>query len=345
MVLPDGCRASHIRVESPTGWDDLYISNRTGDVAALGYTRPFGGHRWGFEITGYRWWGGAKLASAASLYRDGELLLHMSLRRLIAPAPPSVVPSAPVSVMGHGSAPIWMVAGTPTVTALVNGRPCRLIVDTGDRSMHLNLEAARRLGVVAGEPTTTDIAGADGYCRLAVVRSLRVGTAEVRNLVVHVDRESRPAAIALDGGLGWAFLGHFNFAVDYPHERLTLDPAGSALRRGIHVKFDFADDGAWIEGVVAGRRLRMAVDTGAMDIWLPDELQRELARVQPHRGASLLTPVSAGGITVDDCPSFSWKHDYTRSTTDGLPPLLGGAFLRHFVVSFDARREMMTLGK
>jgi aspartyl protease family protein len=103
--------------------------------------------------------------------------------------------------------------------AQVNGRPLRVLVDTGASEVALTRADARRLGVdVGGLDYDSPVTTADGRMRAARVRLARVavGDAEVRDVDALVVRHGLNASL-----LGMSYLGRLSgFAAD--REAMTL---------------------------------------------------------------------------------------------------------------------------
>ncbi len=125
-----------------------------------------------------------------------------------APAPPQADARIDKAADGH----FWAVAQ-------VNGRPLRVLVDTGASEVALTRADARRLGVeVAGLDYDKPVMTADGRMQAARVRLARVtvGDAEVRDVDALVVRRGLNTSL-----LGMSYLGRLSgFAAD--REGLTL---------------------------------------------------------------------------------------------------------------------------
>lgn len=109
----------------------------------------------------------------------------------------------------------------PVVTANINGRPARLILDTGSDVTVLNRAAASRLGIAYDERTTVPLGGAGGQGRAfsALLPSLGLGgatTGSVRAIVTNVPLPP------LDGVVGINVLVGYEMDIDLPHRRLAL---------------------------------------------------------------------------------------------------------------------------
>lgn len=127
-------------------------------------------------------------------------------------APTAAAPSAAARIDKAADGHFWAIAQ-------VNGRPLRVLVDTGASEMALTRADARRLGVdVAGLDYDKPVMTADGRMEAARVRLARVtvGDAEVRDVDALVVRRGLNASL-----LGMSYLGRLSgFSAD--REGLTL---------------------------------------------------------------------------------------------------------------------------
>lgn len=117
------------------------------------------------------------------------------------------------------------VAGLPMVTATINGRPARLILDTGAESSIVSVAAAKRLGVTNKFDFARSMRG--------ISESLQTGDARLDSMSLGRAALSYPRVlvgpIALnlggvepDGLLGASLLSEFDLDLDLPSRRLDL---------------------------------------------------------------------------------------------------------------------------
>ena len=122
--------------------------------------------------------------------------------------------------------PVHMTGSSILVPVLLNGNlKARMLMDTGATFTTITPRIAKKLGVhldryAARVPLMT----ANGYISAPVARlkSLKVGHAEVRSLVVAIVKFSSEAPIA--GLLGLNFLNQFHTSLDSTQQLLSLVP-------------------------------------------------------------------------------------------------------------------------
>lgn len=138
--------------------------------------------------------------------------LHLLLALNQSPAP-DVVPAA-------------LVGPYFQVTAQVNGKPLKFIVDTGAGLTVLTPEGAKAAGVTGGTPIRA--AGAGGKtipATLVKLNSVRIGRSEVKDEQAAVIE--LPDALRCDGLVGYSFLKQFVTSFDYGAPSLTFaSPSG-----------------------------------------------------------------------------------------------------------------------
>ncbi len=116
------------------------------------------------------------------------------------------------------------------VPARINGAgPFTFALDTGASSTLVSPSLADRLGILRGSAMAMMGGGGPVEASFGSVASLGVGGASRRFLDVAVSEFLDPLSTAvgekLDGILGYNFLEGFRVTIDYPAERLRLDPA------------------------------------------------------------------------------------------------------------------------
>jgi predicted aspartyl protease len=124
----------------------------------------------------------------------------------------------------RASVPVTM-AGLPLVPATINGRPARLILDTGAESSIISVAAAKRLGVTTKYDFARSMHG--------IGEAVQTGDARLDSMVLGGATLNFPrvlvGAIALnlggvepDGLLGASLLAEFDLDLDIPNRRLEL---------------------------------------------------------------------------------------------------------------------------
>jgi hypothetical protein len=161
----------------------------------------------------------------------------------------------------------------PFVPLAVNGRAATALLDTGSMrglqiSARLREEAGLRANTRAGTTQRYDGGGRDVFA--GVADEVVLGSHRAVGELVHVapgdiERITGQVGTSFDAILGWPFLSRFDVAIDYRAMRLRLDGDAGAG----------ADASAWrlatdptlrvpvVTGGVAGRELRLLVDTGS----------------------------------------------------------------------------------
>lgn len=105
-------------------------------------------------------------------------------------------------------------------SGMINGRVVQLLVDTGANSVSMTAEDARRLGIdyrVDGQPARSHTAGGIVPAWVVRLKSVRVGSIEVRNVVATVREAPTHSPILL----GMTFLSQVDLRQERNRLRLT----------------------------------------------------------------------------------------------------------------------------
>ncbi|MDP9096944.1 MAG: retroviral-like aspartic protease family protein, partial [Pseudomonadota bacterium] len=124
----------------------------------------------------------------------------------------------------RASVPVTMV-GLPMVPATINGRPARLILDTGAESSIINGAAAKRLGVTSKYDFARSMRGIGEAVQTGDARldSMTLGSATLNFPRVLVGRIAlNLGGVEPDGLLGASLLADFDLDIDLPNRRLEL---------------------------------------------------------------------------------------------------------------------------
>lgn len=258
-----------------------------------------------------------------------------------------------------------------TVPVLVDGAyEARFVVDTG---IGLTVVSRRLFEATAGcEPlgstfTGRRMSGQELTVPLARVRSLTMGSHTCEGHVVGVLENAgfSPELAAVDGFLSLAFFETAPFTVDHRGGSVVVESAASLARRaevGVGVPLRLERQGpaldAFVGLAVPGRgRIDVEVDMGSDSLILDEALAGEVGveledpsvrRVEGrdetgHRYVRRFTRLP-GTIHVAGAPSIRQSEPevmFQRIIHDGL---LGHAFLREFVVTYDVPGERMIFG-
>src|SRR5438067_7599517 len=118
----------------------------------------------------------------------------------------------PPQFAGGALAPLDIDGGRLVVSARLDGKPYRMVLDTGASITSISTEAARELGIEAvGDTQINDHIPA----KLGVLHSLSIGVAEHADVtVVIVDMpNARDSAVAFQGILGLDVLAHHDIVL------------------------------------------------------------------------------------------------------------------------------------
>jgi hypothetical protein len=149
-------------------------------------------------------------------------------------------PAAAACVVSErGRVPVELAGGAILVAAEINGRPARLVLDTGAQRSVVTPEAVGRLGLALDEWVATTMRGVGGIERRrnALPRSFTLGGIRLERRTTTRDTSLTVATLALgngiDGLLGRDFLAPFDLALDLTARSLALfevrDCAGAFL--------------------------------------------------------------------------------------------------------------------
>ncbi|HTW28566.1 MAG TPA: aspartyl protease family protein [Acetobacteraceae bacterium] len=142
-------------------------------------------------------------------------------------------PPGPCRVEALAAVPLELAGGCPVVTASINGRPARMLVDTGAATVVINAASAPRLGLHRDPFRRRFALTGVGGSRLedaVSVASLTIGQAGFIDPEIagdHVvplvpDLPRLGGGPPLDGVLGGDFLSRYDVELDLPRRRLGL---------------------------------------------------------------------------------------------------------------------------
>jgi clan AA aspartic protease (TIGR02281 family) len=169
--------------------------------------------------------------------------------------------------------PLTMVDGYAFLQVTVNGRPFRMLLDTGASSCALASDAAERAGlrynhrvVVETEAGTRTVGASTAQVRVGSIEAL---DAEILVQPIDAVRQVDPKA---DGVLGQSFLGRFPFLVDYRKKRLLIggeaEESGAALGTLLAAELVEGRLVVSVTLVEGGRPWRLAFDSGSQYLLL-----------------------------------------------------------------------------
>lgn len=192
------------------------------------------------------------------------------------------------------------------VGARVNGRPARLLVDTGFSSTFLTLEFARLAGVemVRGRVAMADANGSSRGGGMGRVEHLQLGGLTVSNLAVVAGPPRLLQRIAgpVDGVVGWDVLREMVVTWDFPGRRMSLKPSGGNPGPG---------------GNLSGRQgpiITVVADAGRpLDLFLDTGLAARSRGLQLHRNRGIInSKVDVSRFRLGMAPQFSMAMSSVR---------------------------------
>lgn len=149
------------------------------------------------------------------------------------------------------------------VNAMVNGKPLRLIVDTGAGLNVLTWEAAERIGIQGGQAIqATGVGSKTAPAKMVTLNDFRVGDASVKGDAAVV--LALPEILKCDGLVGYSFLRHFATTFDYDANTLTICKSGTYKPQPGEVagKLRVRGNHPQVTGQIAGETGWMVIDTG-----------------------------------------------------------------------------------
>lgn len=196
-----------------------------------------------------------------------------------------------------------ITSGYLYLTATVNGKRVRLILDTGAQMNVLTPEAAKKLEVPEGTPIQASGAGSQRVsASISQLRSMEVGGARVEGeSVLIVDL---PKVLEVDGLVGYGFFRHFVTTVDYESQQITFSksetyqPDPSAAE----IPMKMVNGTPNVEISVQGVQTWFHVDTGAggnLVLFNPFVEANKLKDAYPNR-LTTMTGMGVGGFTLGE---------------------------------------------
>lgn len=248
----------------------------------------------------------------------------------------------------------------------VDGKPLRLLVDTGGLNV-LSSAAAARLGLASeGKLAVSGVGDTKADMGFARAHELAVGDLRLADpmfYVIDVDGVADSADEAFDGLVGFELFHRLAVRIDYARRELVLtEPDRFAPPAGaIAVPFELHDRIPLVSGSVDGVPARFTIDTGSrssLDLTSPFVRAHGLeARYHPRfeavtgwgvGGASRSAPVRFGEVRLGDAVvqgavgSLFTGNKGAFADPDSAGNI-GGSLLRRFAVTFDYRGRTMYL--
>jgi len=272
-------------------------------------------------------------------------------------------PGAPAAV--RAQVPAQIISNLFFVeTAQADGVTRRFLVDTGSSTTYASPELAQKLGVKEkGAPATVRIESVHGEVVTlprAVLRQLRVGAATFDHVPVAVydfAELSEHLGLKVDGLLGFPLFRDRLLTLDYAQSRLLLAPlsAGAAhppRDRPGQSTFTFNNEQGvpFIPVQLGNESFVVLIDTGsdgALALNPAGLHPRFLHGPRPGTFVSSLAgdrQQEVGRLAQD---LLVGTHVVSQPIVDltGHVSTLGGELLRHFTLTFDQRRKLVTFAR
>ncbi len=255
--------------------------------------------------------------------------------------------------------PMELTSGIPMVDVRINGRgPLRFLLDTGASSLTVSQELADRLGlpVVTGTRITSvsPVASVDlGHPR--AVRELRIGSAVFQDIDAAAADLASLQIDQLEGIVGIAVFADCRLTLDYPAQRVLLEPlsAPTAVARPGEVlqARPLGSDLLAIPVKVQDQTLWCLLDSGSN------------GRLTIPKAQAACLPVSATATKETASHMFGGKESATKlarlscsihlgrwelpkpiiDVVDHDQLILGGGILEHFAVTIDCQAKTIRL--
>ncbi|MFA5057358.1 MAG: aspartyl protease family protein [Opitutaceae bacterium] len=234
--------------------------------------------------------------------------------------------------------------------------PSHFIIDTGSSTTLVTPDFAKRYGArPRGNQMPVRVLGSNGQVKLlnpVILKRLDLGSARfegVQALVYDLADFSNHLGVQIDGVLGFPLFRETLLTLDYLHSRVTITPYGVPMALpGVTIPFNNEQNTPLIPIQLGAESFIALVDTGS-DATLslntvglhpvfqsgpkPGTLVATLAGDRLRMAGRLGEPLTIGAYIVDS-PIVE--------VTDELSSI-GGGLLRNFAVTFDQKRNQVTL--
>lgn len=252
------------------------------------------------------------------------------------------------------------------IRAAIDGKPVRMLVDTGGLNL-LTPAAAKKLGLATDGKLAATGAGEEkadvGFAR---AKQLAIGDVRLADPVFYViDLGALDAVEGLDfdGLVGFELFHRLAVRIDYPGRTLTLQdrdafapPAGAMV-----VPFELRDRTPVAAGSIDGIPARFTIDTGSRSVVtatspfvrahaLEAKYKPAFETVVgwgvggPSRGKPVrIAQLKLGDAVITDAVGDLYTGDKGAFADPDSSANIGGGLLKRFVVTFDYREHRMYL--
>jgi hypothetical protein len=249
-----------------------------------------------------------------------------------------------------------------TVPVTVNGIETRFVLDSGIGLTLIRSELADPAGcrLTGSSFTGRRMSGQDVTLRLAVAPSISFGDANLEEVEVGVlDMSSFPPELdGIGGFLSLAFFAELPVTVDYPRRAVVI---GGPPLQGVSIPVTVERDGPSVTvfmplTIPSGRSVSVEVDMGSDALILDERFAEETGAALDGDGVHRVDGTDetghaytrtftrlSGSIHPTAAPEFAQENPdvmFQRIIHDGL---VGDAFLRRFVVTFDVENAVLML--
>jgi hypothetical protein len=235
--------------------------------------------------------------------------------------------------------------------------PYHFLIDTGATVTQVTPELARRYavrGAVLADMPEVPVRSADGRVTdltPTLLSRIELGAArfaDVPAVVYDCAPLTARLGIKIDGVLGFPLFRETLLTLDYPHERVVLQPAASApAAPGTVVPFNNADKTPLIPVRLGDRTLYVLVDSGGDEVFSLNPVGLDLAfAFGPVAGPTIGTLTGDSPSKVGRLAGTVYVGDYAVphpivQVSDELSAIGGGA-LKYFSATFDQAHDRVT---
>jgi len=252
------------------------------------------------------------------------------------------------------------------VDGRIDGKPARLVVDTGGFNM-LTPAGARKFGI-AGEGRLSAAGTGENRTDLEIghAQSVSVGAVTLDAPVFYITDLGRLAAVEgveFDGLVGYELFRRFDVQIDYAGAQLTIaEPARFVVPTGAtQLPFELDDHQPIVAGTLDGRPIRISIDTGSrssLTLHSPFVKKNALlarygANVESVTGWGVggaqrgyparLGTLQLGDLQIDGIAADLYAGNKGSFANPDIDGNMGGGVLRRFTVAFDYANRRMYL--
>ncbi len=267
---------------------------------------------------------------------------------------------------GSTTIPFDLVNNHIYVDGRIDGKPARLLVDTGGVNL-LTPTAAKKFGIV-GEGKLAGGGVGDQKVDLALghAQEVRVGNAVLAKPVFYIldlGALAQVEGVEADGLVGYEMFRRFGVEIDYARHRLVLtDPAKFAPPAGATaIPFKLSDRIPIVTGSLDGLPMQISIDTGSrasITLHAPFVKANNLVAKYhaapeavmgwgvggPSRGRpARFGTLQLGDVRIDGIAGDLYMGNKGAFADPDLSGNLGGGVLRRFDVAFDYAKSTMYL--